>query len=46
MKLVKTFLRNSVNEDQVSDLALQSIESSQMKEIDLQSFVKEFDSHS
>ena len=45
MKLVKTFLRNSMHDDWVSELALLSSESLQAEGIDLKCFVDEFDSH-
>ena len=45
MKLVKTFLRNSMNDDRLSDIALLSIESSRAEKVDLENFVDEFDSH-
>ena len=44
VKIVKTFLRNSINELRVNDLAPLSIESSQAEGIDLECFVDEFDS--
>ena len=45
MKLVKTFLRNSMNNDRSNDLALLSIESSRAEGINLECFVDEIDSH-
>lgn len=44
MKLVKTFLRNSMANDRLSNIALLSIESARAEGIDLESFVDEFDS--
>ena len=45
MKLVKAFLKNSMNDDRVSDLARLPIESSRVEGINLECFVDEFDSH-
>ena len=44
MKLVKTFLRNSMTSDRLSNIALLSIESKRAENIDMDSFVDEFDS--
>ena len=44
MKLVKTFLRNSMTSDRLSNIALLSIESKRAESIDMDSFVDEFDS--
>ena len=44
MKLVKTFLRNSMCHDRLSQLALLSIESNRAEALDLEQFVDEFDS--
>ena len=44
MKIVKTFLRNSVTSERLSNIPLLSIESRCAESIDLDSFVDEFDS--
>lgn len=44
MKLVKTFLRNSMTSARLSNIALLSIESARAEGIDLDCFVDEFDS--
>ena len=44
MKLVKTHLRNSMNDDRLSDIALLSIECCRLEKVDLENFVDEFDS--
>ena len=44
MKLVKTYLRNSICHEGLSHLALLSIESTRAESIDLEQFVDEFDS--
>lgn len=44
MKLIKTFLRNSMNNDRLSNIALLSIESARAESINLEDFVDEFDS--
>ena len=44
MKLVKTFLRNSMTNEKLSNIALLSIESKIAESIDLDSFVDEFHS--
>ena len=44
MKLVKTYLRNSMCHERLSHLALLSIESTRAESIDLEQFVDEFDS--
>lgn len=44
MKLVKTFLRNSMTSDRLSNIALLSIESERAEGIDMDNFVDEFDS--
>ena len=44
MKLVKTFLRNSMTSDGLSNIALLSIESKRVESIDMDSFVDDFDS--
>ena len=44
IKLVKTFLRNSMTSDRLSNIALLSIESKRAESIDMDSFVDEFDS--
>ena len=44
MKLVKTYLRNSMCHERLSHLALLSMESTRTESIDLEQFVDEFDS--
>ena len=44
MKLIKTFLRNSVRNDRLNNIALLSIESARAQIINLEDFVDEFDS--
>ncbi|XP_064111563.1 zinc finger MYM-type protein 1-like [Macrobrachium nipponense] len=44
IRIVKTFLRNSMTSERLSNTALSSIESKQAESIDLDSFVDEFDS--
>ena len=44
MKVVKTFLRNSMSNERLSNIALLSIERARAEDIDLDSFVDEFDS--
>ncbi|XP_064083087.1 uncharacterized protein LOC135199099 [Macrobrachium nipponense] len=44
MKIVKTFLRNSMTSERLSNTALLSVESKRAESIDLDSFVDEFDS--
>ena len=44
MKLVKTFLRNSITSERLDNNALLSVESKCPENIDLDSFVDEFDS--
>ena len=44
MKLVKTYLRNSMCHERLSHLALLSIDSTRAESIDLEQFVDEFDS--
>ena len=43
MKIVKTYLRNSMSNTHLSNLALLSIESERADAIDLEDFVDEFD---
>ena len=44
MKIIKTFLRNSMNHDRLSSIALLSIERARAESINLEDFVDEFDS--
>ena len=44
MKIVKTFLRNSMTSERLSNIALLSIASKRAESIDFDSFVDEFDS--
>ena len=44
MKIVKTFLRNSMTSERLSNIAILSIESKRAESIDLDNFVDEFDS--
>ena len=44
MKLIKIFLRNSISNDRLSNIALLSIETTQGESINLEDFVDEFDS--
>ena len=44
MKLIKTFLRNSMSNERLSNIALLSIESGRAENINLEDFVDEFDS--
>ena len=44
MKILKTFLRNSVSSERLSNIALLSIKSKHAESIDLDSSVHEFDS--
>lgn len=43
MKIVKTYLRNSMSNERLTNLALLSIESNRAEQIDLEDFVDEFD---
>ena len=42
LKIVKTFLRNSITSERLSNIALLSIESKRVEIIDLNSFVDKF----